>query len=422
MPLVLILISLSLCYFSPGEVFPTLAPYHIQQVILLSAALASIPGVVMRGGRLPSPHYLIMIGLWFAVAASLLARFWVRSSFEAFLEFGFMVLIYFLVLVNAFTPKRVQLMCAVFVVCGLAMCIQGIMAYHFGYQDEKLLHISMEGPFVVKRIRAFGILNDANDLAQFLLMAMAMQGVFWKRAHTIRNVALLIGPTMLFMYAIYLTGSRGAMIGLAVIVFVLASTRLGKVQSVLTAGLMFVLMVVGNFGAGRDISLREGSAGGRVVAWGAGISFLRSNPFFGLGYAQFAEVNILTAHNSFVLAFSELGLVGYFFWLALIVAAILGLQRISQAPLNTEADYDLRRVVTTMRTSLYCFLATSWFLSRTYTITLYVLLALAAALIHYHHQLYPEAEAPTKRWVAITVASQIASVVLIYATIRARSF
>src|SRR5262249_39729424 len=164
----------------------------------------------------------------------------------------------------------------------------------------RLLHISMEGPFVVKRIRAFGILNDANDLAQFLLMAMAMQGVFWKRAHTIRNVALLIGPTMLFMYAIYLTGSRGAMIGLAVMVFVLASTRLGKVQSVLMAGLMFVLMVVGNFGAGRDISLREGSAGGRVVAWGAGISFLRSNPLFGLGYAQFAEVNILTAHNSFV--------------------------------------------------------------------------------------------------------------------------
>ena len=75
-----------------------------------------------------------------------------------------------------------------------------------------------------------------------------------------------------------------------------------------------------------------------------------------------------------------------------------------------------------MRTAFYCFLATSWFLSRTYNITLYVLLALCAALVQYHHELYPQAEAPTRRWATVTVAAQVVSIVVIYATIRARSF
>ena len=422
MALALILLSLTLCYFSPGEVFPTLSPYHIQQVILLTATVASLPGFVMRGGKLASPHYILMIGLWFAVVASLLSRLWIRGSFDAFLEFGLIVIVYFLVLVNAFTPARVRLMCITIVICALAMSIQGMAAYHYGYEDERLLHISLEGATVVKRIRAYGILNDANDLAQFLLMALAMLGVFWKRGHTLGNIAKLIIPAGILIYAIYLTGSRGAMIGLTVIVFVLASQRLGKIQSALAAGIIFALLAVGNFGAGRDISLREGSAGGRVVAWGAGISFLRSNPLFGLGYSQFAEVNTLTAHNSFVLCFSELGFFGYFFWLAMVVAAVLGLQRLSQAPLKTPEDYELRRCVTTMRTAFYCFLATSWFLSRTYNITLYVLLALCAALIQYHHELYPQAEPTTRRWATVTVVAQVASIVVIYATIRARSF
>jgi len=422
MALALILISLSLCYFSPGEVFPTLAPYHIQQVILLTATVASLPGLVMRGGKLPSPHYILMMGLWFAVVVSLLSHLQIRGSFDAFLEFGLIAIVYFLVVINAFTPSRVRIMCATIVACALAMSIQGMLAYHYGYLDEQLLHVSLDGATVVKRIRAFGILNDANDLAQFLLMALAMLGVFWKRGHVLGNIAKLTIPAGILIYAIYLTGSRGAMVGLTVIVFVLASIRLGKVKSAMLAGVMFVLMALGNFGGGRNISLSESSAGGRVVAWGAGISFLRSSPLFGLGYSQFAEVNALTAHNSFVLCFAELGFFGYFFWLALVVAAILGLQRLANAPLKTPADYELRRCVTTMRTAFYCFLATSWFLSRTYNITLYVLLALAAALIHYHHELNPAAEPTTKRWAVVTVAAQVASIAVIYATIRARSF
>jgi len=422
MSLLLTLVGLSLCYFSPGEVFPSLAPYHIQQLLLVPAVFISLPGMVMRRWMLPTPQCFLMIGLWFGVVASLLTRFWIRGSFDAFLDFGVIVAFYFLVVVNGFKPSRVKIICGTILFCSTVMSIQGILAFHVGYEEDRLLHISIEGTAVYKRIRGYGILNDANDLAQFLLVGLAMLGVFWRRRSFVMNVILLGPPAAVLIYGIYLTGSRGAMFGLAVIVFVLASSRLTRMQSMLLAGFVFALMIVGNFGGGRQISVNEASAAGRVVAWGTGLAVLRSSPIFGVGFTQFTEINDLTAHNSFVLCFAELGFFGYFFWLSLIITAVIGLELLRKVPLKEPEDYELRRCVTTVRSALYCFLATSWFLSRTYNITFYVLIALAGALFQYYRQPRAEIVLPMRHWVKLTVAAEVISIVLIYTTIRVRSF
>jgi hypothetical protein len=418
MALFLVLISLSLCYFSPGDVFPALSHYHLQVLLLVPALVASIPGFVVRQARLPAPHYQLMIWLWFAVVLSLLMLRSFRGAWDAFLDFGVLVVIYFVVLTNAFTPARVRIVCAAIVVCALFMAVRGILAYHTGYMEDKLLHISFQGGTVIKRIRAAGIVNDANDLGQFLVVSLAMLGAFWSRRRFFRNLMLLTLPAAILIYGIYLTGSRGAMLGLVVIAFVLASARGGKLQSVILAGCVLMLLTLGQFGAGRNITMNEASAGGRIMAWGTGVHFFKTNPIFGLGFEQFTEFNDLTAHNSFVLCFAELGFFGYFFWMGLVVTAALGLQKLAQMPLATPADYELRRCVTTIRTAFYSYMVTSWFLSRTYDTTLYVLLALAAALIQHHRQLNPEATPIGKRWVTATFASQAASIVAIYATIR----
>ena len=416
------MMSLVLCYFSPGEVFPSLAPYHIQQILLLPTMAASFAALTMRQTGLPSPHYILMGGLWLAVVVSLLRHLWLRSSFNAFLDFGVVACVYFLVMTNAFSPTRVKIICATITGCALVMSVLGILAYHTGFMADQLLHEPLEGAAeYVRRIRAFGILSDANDLAQFLLVGLAMLGIFWKKRNFIVNLMLLTVPAAIIIYGIYLTGSRGAMFGLAMIVFVAASSRLGKTQSLVVAAFCFLVLISAQFGAGRDISVHEGSASGRVVAWGVGISMLKASPLFGIGFEQFEEQNQLTAHNSFVLCFAELGFLGYFFWLALVVTAIMGLQRAAQFPIKKPEDEDLRRCVTTMRAALYTFLVTSWFLSRTYNITLYVLLALAAAVIYQYRDTQPQTTVSAERWIAVTLASQAISIVLIYVTIRFRA-
>ena len=62
--------------------------------------------------------------------------------------------------------------------------------------------------------------------------------------------------------------------------------------------------------------MQDESNAGRLDAWSAGLGMFRQQPFFGVGYNMFTDHNEITAHNSFVLCFAELGLFGYFIWLA----------------------------------------------------------------------------------------------------------
>jgi O-antigen ligase len=70
--------------------------------------------------------------------------------------------------------------------------------------------------------------------------------------------------------------------------------------------------------------------GGRVAAWSTGLEIFKSHPIAGVGLSQFADYNETghTAHNSYILALSETGLLGYFCWMGTIVANYSGLSEI----------------------------------------------------------------------------------------------
>ncbi|HEY2013009.1 MAG TPA: O-antigen ligase family protein [Bryobacteraceae bacterium] len=422
MALVLTLLSLILAYFSPEELVPSLAPYHVQQIVILPAIAASLISMNMRRAALPMPQAVLMIGFWIAAVLSDLTKLWTRAALSVFLTIGLLVCIYFLVYLNAFTLSRIQLFCAILSVCALIMAVRGILAYHTGYMEDKLLNVRLEGLVLNKRICGVGVLHDPNDLAQFLLVGLTFLGLFWKKDNAVGSFILLFVPSAVLIYAIYLTFSRGAVFGVVVVLFVAVSRRIGKLPSALAAGLLFAFMLAMKFGGGREISMQEGSAAGRIVAWGAGLAQLRHFPVFGAGFQQFTEYNDLTAHNSFVLCFAELGMLGYFFWLALILTTIWGLENLTKIMPKRPADFEFARYVTTIRAALYGFLATAWFLSRTYTETLYIILALGAVLIYMRRDIYSWLTIPARRWVPVTLALQLSSVVLIYVLVRLRSF
>ena len=422
MALILTLISIVLCYFSPAEVAPKLAPYHLQYFIVIPALVTSITVFSTRPGGLQFPQAALMIGFWFAVVASLLSRGWLRASLNGFIGFGITVCIYFLVSINAFSLPRIKNFCRVIIACAVFMSLQAIVAYHTGYLADKLLiERATLGVITDKRVCGYGVLHDPNDFAQFLLVALAFLGLAWKGENFLRDLGLVSLPGAILIYAIYLTASRGAIFGLAAIALVVVWRWIGFGKALAAAGVIVGVLVLAHFGGGRSLSIYEGSAGGRVVAWGSGIADLKSDPLFGVGFGQFTEYNDLTAHNSFVLCFAELGFFGYFFWLALLVTTVLGLETLARAPVNGPEDVEFRRYVTTIRAALYCFLVTSCFLSRTYQETLYILLALGAVLIYMRRPTFPELSIPMLRWVPLTVAIQLTSVAAIYAVIRFRN-
>ncbi len=183
MAFVLALISIVLTYFSPAALFPTLAPYRIQQIILIPAIAITLVTLTMRGARFQSPHYTLVIGIWFAVVMSFLSRLAMHASLDVFLGFAIFVIIYFLVACNAFTLGRVRFCCLVVISCAVVMAAQAIVAYYTDLWHKPLvLESGIPGISLMRRARGWGVLNDPNDFAQFLMVGLGLVGVFWKSA------------------------------------------------------------------------------------------------------------------------------------------------------------------------------------------------------------------------------------------------
>jgi O-antigen ligase len=146
----------------------------------------------------------------------------------------------------------------------------------------------------------------------------------------------------------------------------------------------------------------------------------RSSPVLGVGFQNFTDRHDLTAHNSFVLCFAELGAVGYFFWLALLVVAILQLEQVRQCTDDGLGGDVLRRQARVLIASFAGMLAAAFFLSRSYNVALYLLVGLAFALYEIARHLGHPVALPSLYGVGRKVVTlEFASVAAMYVLVRA---
>jgi O-antigen ligase len=346
----------------------------------------------------------------------------------AFREFGFSALAFFLTILNVNSIGRLNVLARVLVWLSLALAVQGVLAFHFGFQAEKFVledRVVVEGALFnpsTGRIRGAGFLADPNDLAQVLITALPLLFLAWRRAQWLRNIAYVIVPGVLLLYGVYLTRSRGGMLALLALALLAFRQRLGSISSaVLTAGAAGGLLVIG-FTGGRALTF-DASAMGRIESWSQGLMMLRSNPILGVGFHQFGEHAdaALTAHNSFVLCFAELGLVGYFFWVGLLVLTLIDLNAVCRLPGEEPAEREARRWARALKLAIYAFLAGGFFLSRTYLMTLYLLLAMSLALIELVRRTGGEIRpVPMKVWVPGVGVLEVASIVFFHVLVKVR--
>jgi hypothetical protein len=71
-----------------------------------------------------------------------------------------------------------------------------------------------------------------------------------------------------------------------------------------------------------------------------------------------------------------------------------------------------------MRLALVSFMTTAWFLSRSYTITMYLVLGLATATIALQHG---DRKLPDRgHWIFSTITAEVLIIILIYGLVRLR--
>jgi O-antigen ligase len=229
------------------------------------------------------------------------------------------------------------------------------------------------------RITYSGIFNDPNDMG--LLFVVCIAFVLYLPETTTSKLARLALFAALgwLLYGVYLTNSRGTMLGTLMVIGFKVWRRYG--YSALIAGGALAVPVL--LATTRLAQMDEDSAEGRLDAWYEGIMLMLQYPFFGVGFSNFSDHERLTAHNSMVLAMSELGLVGYPIWLAFVGYSGYMLYRLSIAPTSPcpPADGDVLRQEIDASRGLYAaslgFAVGAFFLSQSYKYMLFLMCGLA---------------------------------------------
>jgi putative inorganic carbon (hco3(-)) transporter len=438
MSFALFIVYILFTYLRPFEtIVPDLAPYRPMLILWALTFISAGARALTRNEVAARPiHFWLLGALIVTIALSQIANQWAGGALPAVAEFSTAAMLMVLCLLNLTSLRRLQITCVVIACSVVFLAGLSIYSFHTGFMatelvlrqvasDDEEVDTPAEvqdyaapaddktGTFLI-RVRSVGFLNDPNDFAQTMVMVLPLLWWFYAPGRKLRNLVVVAVPVALLGYATYLTHSRGALLGIAALGLLAGQRMLGLVRTLLLATLVVAGMSVASFG-GRELSTKEQSAAQRIEAWQEGLSMLRRQPLLGVGYGNFTDHHYLTAHNSFVLCFAELGLVGYFAWLGLIVLTFKGLE---QAVRLAPADAPERRLAMMLRASLTAFLACAWFLSRTYSPGLFVLLALCVASWFTARQINgPPPQSETQellRWRMSTLLAMIASIAAVY--------
>jgi O-antigen ligase len=369
----------------PEELYPELAGARLYLVVMLANLLAAGPRLIatLQPHRLAErPVTLCVLGVWAASVLSQLARGRVDAAMEFGAEYG-KAIVYFLVLVSVLdTPTRIRGFLAAVVALVVGSAGVGLLQFH-GLVDlpglvplERIERGEGGEVTVLQQLQSTGIYNDPNDLCLILVTGtIAALGVAVTTPGLIARLFWLT-PIGLFGYAVVLTRSRGGLLGLVVAVGVWAWGRFGWKRALPLVLVLAPTLVLLAGGRQANISLgREDTAHSRVALWSDGLVSLMRNPLTGIGAGEYADECGQVAHNSFVHAYVELGLVGGGLYLAAFVAAGVALYRVRPADPLLAA---LRPFVLAV---LVGYAGGTFSLSRNYVVPTYLVLGLADAYL-----------------------------------------
>jgi len=460
----LTLIYIVITILSPNQFGQDFADYHPMVYLAAVTSIASLPSIFANAQMRSSIQTRLVFGFIATIALSEIANGWFGGAIAALRDILPGAAIFFFIVTNVTTTRRLKITILVAVGTCLALSLEALSGY-YGHFHRDLFVLFGDGQ--LQRLRAAGTLNDPNDFAQMLLIALSLTFAAWNGRRVALNSLIVFVPSALLLWAIYLTHSRGALIALGVLILMMSRRKIGSLPSVALAGCLVFGMMALNFTGGRGISSADGSD--RLELWSEGLQLFKRAPLFGVGFGRFTEFSDLTAHNSFVLCLAELGLVGSTIFVALLVTTLMGLKESIESqeevggqptalpentaeerstasegePLSPEVESDIaagiwsdvgtdiavevsgdpekigmNQLLAPMRLAVISFIVTGFFLSRSYNITMFLAVGLATAAI----ALAPHALRfrDGRRWRRATLIAELSAIAFVYCIARFR--
>jgi hypothetical protein len=378
-------------FVRPSEIVPGLAEVPVYEGLIVVCLLVASPSLfrmmAARGALASQPITVCVLGVLLAIVLSHVAHAYPGGAVSGFIQFGKIFLYYLLLIGVVNSPARLRSFLSWLVLFILVVAVLALVEYHgiaeipsiTTLQDKDLDEETGE-TVLIPRLRSTGIFGDPNDLCNMLAVGMTLALYRLTDRRTGRSRFLWLAPLGLLGYGVVLTQSRGGLLALLAGWGVLFASRFGLRKTLLlgAAAVPLLSLVIG--GRQMTFSATQGTGQERLQLWNEAISYFRESPLFGIGQGGYADRVGLVAHNSFLHAFTELGLVGGTFFVGAFFSALYGCWCLGFPALQV-ADPDLRRLRPYIMASLTSYAVGLISLTRVYVVTTYLVLALGGAYL-----------------------------------------
>lgn len=321
----------------------------------------------------------------------------ISNAFQFFANQA-LVLILIANIVDSVNKQRLVFM--LIAISAAVMSIHGIYQLEaedkIGWTGVKAMvrHDSGEDP--VWQARYTGPFQDPNDMGMLLACVLPMIFYLWKTSKNIVMKLAWVGCALLIFEGIYIVNSRGTILAAVAPVLLFFALRYNLAKALVPIAVMVPVAIA--VLPSRIFISNDESSQQRIEAWYQGYLMFKSNPVFGVGMNNFIEHHYKTAHNSWVLAYAELGLIGFYFWILVIFGSLHMAYHYMRLPKQPEAarvadEAALRDEVLIAATLFYSMVAayvSAFFLSRTYSFLIYLLCGLCAASYFRMQAKYPD--------------------------------
>ncbi|HVS37519.1 MAG TPA: O-antigen ligase family protein [Gemmataceae bacterium] len=386
----LFLLLNAVLFVRAGEIVPGAEGWHIYEVLILACFAVSFPAVLAQftaKSLEERPVTVCVLGLSLAVGLSYLAQLDLAQLADSGLLFLKIVVYYVLFVGLVDSPARLRTF--LFWMAAFAAVTVGLAVLQFHDvitlpnldQIQDTLRDAAGRESHIKRLTGSGIFHDPNELGVLIAFCFVL-ALYWltdRRSGLAR--ALWIGPLILFLYAMYLTQSRGALLamgaGLAVFLVLRFGWRLALLASLFLAPAAVLLLSTRM----TDISTENGTGQERIQAWSDGIVLMREAPLFGVGMGTFQQRVGIVAHNSYLQCMVELGVFGGVLFAGAFYLAAAQLLRLGDRRKHAFSAAETARLYPYLFGAFASYAVGMISLTLSYVIPTYTVLALATVFV-----------------------------------------
>jgi putative inorganic carbon (hco3(-)) transporter len=378
-PYWLLLVFLTLLYSNLPILIPALEAIRPAKLVAGVALVMLLVETVFarKSFEFAWPEGFLLLGFLGSAALSSLTALWVRQAVEAGSDLLKIVLVYFVIVNCVNTERRLRGVMWTMVIGGLFPAAGALRNY-------------FHGNLVEGRAAWVGVFANPNDLAFTLVVLVPLAAFLATGLRPMPRLALL-GISIVYVAAIFVTFSRGGALGLVAVIGLCAWRK----KSILFQVLMVLLLVAGLIFAGRfwtrgedfshltgDVSFQQ-----RLATSRAGLAMFADHPLLGVGlgcsviaWPLYAPEDLYTraalvTHNTFIQPLAETGIAGF---LPFILFIGLGLYYARKLALES-SDHGLANVGAGLEISLWGFVVCG--LSGPYALSWspYILVALVSS-------------------------------------------